>query len=1096
MSEPNQINRIFLEDNLTVTPIATTSLVFSGGRLLPRITYSISDHIVTLTEQVSDFLAVNYFQGKTDYFEYRIRLYSTKVDRSISVKGVDVNNRTLQGLLSGDTIMIFANGRKLSKNEYEIISDGQVKLYVEDTTTQYGTVIICISPDIVDLGKVTESSSYNSTKRILTLPDQTINRYLFFLNGELVDRRHITFNIDGTARFDFEIKDSDILEYYRLPLNNANLVFDEDPGFFSYGPKDIYNTEVPDIYDAIITFDKHIARLAIDDLRKGFFVREVDTDGCLMIVDDDFEHFTLKCLTISNFKAEELTSTEYYIQVPNAKSITYYLSHFDLSQKLLPELLTTFQTLLLNETYDSIQRLKNTRSLTKIDSDTINQLITFLGFNQKLTDMPLEQKHALLEELNNFYRKVGTRTSYNFYNIIAENSKIIDIQQLFTPIKDNSEIPDWTPHTAYASGRSTMVKHEGNTYYCIKSHVSGAEFDPQFWTITLDDNAEKRYVTFYNQEDLGAEYKQEYQFPFDDYGRIGQLANATDILSNYPHALGRLQNPERKVYCYANDDGTDLAYTAVVMPTGEWSIYSSMDHLTEDDWQPNTFYYKSQFVIVDESENYYCCKTDHTSAETWEEDADNWLRIVVKPEVKYAVPNGFLTDTVVGPNVASEDYDYGYVFDFEYNLDLSKGFTLIEGEDMYGNELSDLRPEESQVYINAKKLQPDEYQILSSNLLLINGKYNNPQTIFMHALNFTPSNPSETGYASYYYVNALNLEDNQVYTAKGDVVHGQGTLSNNIVYWKANTHNYLYYVLQNGQEVVIGSGTREGLLDTYIRSDTIQCPYASSLWAFTGNVKTEQDFDVSDYTTVRTSNGIIRLTNYTGSNDVVIMPNGQPQERTYYINPEATRSKTQSAATAWVLDSEGNQIVWGPNNWSVMAMWYLNENGTQNDIILLAINPSDDSGTLIGNMTRNSSADLNTEKENENLTKVIIWKSSQTPTNIYDYGSVAEQIKGEWVEWFEWDRPAGWYPTNHVDVSLEIPSDVDYDTFITEFKNTFYDIASTVLYIHSIINVYTFACGENNFGIMTAPTYHTIQLTLANNHREAFNRIYQNIIEG
>jgi len=116
-----------------------------------------------------------------------------------------------------------------------------------------------------------------------------------------------------------------------------------------------------------------------------------------------------------------------------------------------------------------------------------------------------------------------------------------------------------------------------------------------------------------------------------------------------------------------------------------------------------------------------------------------------------------------------------------------------------------------------------------------------------------------------------------------------------------------------------------------------------------------------------------------------------------------------------------------------------------------------------------------------NKSKIFIWKSSQTPTNIYDYGYVYEQIKGEWYEWYEWDRPKDWYPTNHVNVALEIPAGVNYEDFINEFKKTFYDIASTVLYIHNIIDVYIFGYNEKSFGFLGAPTYHTIEVTLSNN---------------
>ena len=85
---------------------------------------------------------------------------------------------------------------------------------------------------------------------------------------------------------------------------------------------------------------------------------------------------------------------------------------------------------------------------------------------------------------------------------------------------------------------------------------------------------------------------------------------------------------------------------------------------------------------------------------------------------------------------------------------------------------------------------------------------------------------------------------------------------------------------------------------------------------------------------------------------------------------------------------------------------------------------------------------------------------TEKASDFYDYGYVYEEIKGEWVEWFEWDRPTNWYPTNHVNVAVEVPPGVEYDTFMNEFKKTFYDIASTVLYIHNVIDVYTFGADK------------------------------------
>jgi len=175
-----------------------------------------------------------------------------------------------------------------------------------------------------------------------------------------------------------------------------------------------------------------------------------------------------------------------------------YISEYDLNRMLMPEILGSFQKLLLNETYDSVQRLKNSRSISKVDSKEIGNLINFLGLNFNITDLSLEKKHALLEELNNFYRIVGTRESYNFYNVLATNTNIVDMQQLFTPIRD---------------------------------------------IYTAEDIAE-RYVDFRTPEELGAEIHTRYDYPTTDFGFVDVLANQSDSFTNNPRSQGILEHNE------------------------------------------------------------------------------------------------------------------------------------------------------------------------------------------------------------------------------------------------------------------------------------------------------------------------------------------------------------------------------------------------------------------------------------------------------------------------------------------------------------------------------------------------------------------------
>ena len=156
-----------------------------------------------------------------------------------------------------------------------------------------------------------------------------------------------------------------------------------------------------------------------------------------------------------------------------------------------------------------------------------------------------------------------------------------------------------------------------------------------------------------------------------------------------------------------------------------------------------------------------------------------------------------------------------------------------------------------------------------------------------------------------------------------------------------------------------------------------------------------------------------------------------------FLEEEIT-DKTQTTATVNIYDANGEQLTYPLYDQDrviitkVIGKWKLNSLGTLEDIELYA------GDTKISDFgTRTPTKDILIPQEDSNKTKVIIWKSAQTPTEIYDYGKVNEPIEGEWIEWFEWDKPKDWYPTNHVNVAVEIPAGVEYDGFIEEFKKEF-----------------------------------------------------------
>lgn len=495
-SVTNEINKIKGIGDIVISPIGMTSLLFNNGIIQSKTRYSITDGYINVLDTVEGTLCLYQHTDTCQYYEYNISLKKP----GTKVEGFDKFNNKLKDLDS-KTLIVFVNGYKLLPNEFTINSDySSITIHSMYPSEQTSTVIIYVSEAILYKDQVVKDSTWNQATHSFDLNDYTHLRYMFFINGQLITHDKIIKTGD-IVTLNVTIREGiDIVDYYRLSDDTKNLLFAEQPGYFSYGPYDDYDLPVPDAYDTIVTFTK-IARLAVDDLRPGFFIKEENGDGCLMITDNNYETTSVKAISIYPFKKQMYAKEEYFLQVPNARSILHYISEFDLQGTLFPELLGIFQKLLLNETYDSLQRLKNIRSINKVDSSNINALINFLGLNIKITNLTLEKKHALLEELTNFYKVVGTRESYNFYNFSNDNSHIIKMEQLFTPIED----------------------------------------------LNADKDPIRRYVTFRTAEELGAVYHREYVYPVTDYGYVGVIANPIDSLSNTPNNPGVLEDPNRPI---------------------------------------------------------------------------------------------------------------------------------------------------------------------------------------------------------------------------------------------------------------------------------------------------------------------------------------------------------------------------------------------------------------------------------------------------------------------------------------------------------------------------------------------------------------------
>lgn len=517
MYSANDINKIYLSSNMTLKKVNITTLLFNNSEAVSKKKYSIVDRFINVVDPVVDSLSLIKNVNSCYYYEYRIFLDKNNTE-PITISGIDIFGNNLLNLIN-KTILVFVDGIKLFQTDINIDYATNSIIIPAIQGKKEINVILYISDTITYSGLIFNRDN-------IIIDDYSNFSYIFFKNGKLIPHNLVKV-IGNIVILNTEyIQGVDTIEYFNLPKDTEILLFEEEPGYFSYGTTDNYNVNVPELYDTIATFNT-IARLAIDDIRKGFFIRENNNDGILSIIQDTFETCDVKCITLKAFHKQTYSKEDYYVQVPEAKSILKYLGEFDLKGKLFPELLGIFQKLLLDETYDSVQRLKNIRSINNVDSGQINNLISFLGLKINLTNTTLEQKHALLEELNNFYNIVGTKPSYSFYNLLNTDVNIIKMEQLFTPIKDISE-------------------SENAEYYG------------------------RRYVTFKTPEELGGEYIKEYRLPIIDYGSVDEIANMGESKTNEPSSEGILTNPDGIINLYRpGSDTPEQTYNVAILKTNE-----------------------------------------------------------------------------------------------------------------------------------------------------------------------------------------------------------------------------------------------------------------------------------------------------------------------------------------------------------------------------------------------------------------------------------------------------------------------------------------------------------------------------------------------
>lgn len=521
-----EFNKIFPNSYISISYLTMSTLCFIDGLVVPSDKFSLTSGRLDIYKQSNDSVSLFYNFNSSRIYEYNTVLNNS----GVIISGKDINGSELKNL-TADNIMVFVNGILLRKDQYLVLDPGEISLLYSIPNNTFQKVSIYVSDSPLSYKRVIYISdkvnydylSQNNTNLSITYvykPDNNVidgfNYYIdssmIFVNGRKIEDIYLEHR-DNKVKINKDISDNDIIEYYDLGTGTESLNFYSTFGFTTFTAKDSNQKKIPLAYNCTVTFGD-IAKYVVDNLTPGFFIKEnIEGGGVLIVVDDTFETPTIKCYkepSTNMFQKTTYYSGEYYLEVPNVKSITEYLSDFDRKYNFVPEILEVFQQTLLKEIYDSVNRIRNIRSISKVDSYHINKLIKLLGFDTDIKSLPLKKRHELLEELDNWYRIVGTKDSYNIFNILQDDIKILGIDQLFTPAITYS-----------ISTQTDLVKYsyktvDGTNIYGGKNYRKGnrlyfyAEEDGQsqiFGFTVSDVNS--------NGEITGFEYDVEegYQFP-------------------------------------------------------------------------------------------------------------------------------------------------------------------------------------------------------------------------------------------------------------------------------------------------------------------------------------------------------------------------------------------------------------------------------------------------------------------------------------------------------------------------------------------------------------------------------------------------------
>lgn len=1210
--ETANINKIFLNSGLTIDQGYINTLCFIDGIAQERSRYSMVDNEISIYREAGDYISLFY-----DYNNSHTYFYDVDLDNyGVIVAGADKLNYTLDKATQ-ERVMIFIDGQLIKNTQFEVLDKGNIALLLNIPDKKSHSVIVF----------VTEEDLYYGTINDIQFGDNEINYNRFdtmiFKNGKFIAPSLIT-NKNGKITADITQTSGDRVEYYKINGGTTrSLNFAATLGYVNYGPVDDFKTAVPLIYDSFVTFD-NLAKVCVDDLRPGFLIREKDNAGCLMVVDTVYETNKIKTIQIQNFSKTILSADQYFLEVPEAKSIVDYLSEYDKKFMLLPEVLKIFQRVILDEIHDEVERVKNIRSLRKVDSEHINKLIQLLGMDLNIKNLNIKQRQELLDEINEFYRTAGVKSSYNYFNVFQDNTRIVDIKQLFTyhkktEKKEKTYTYDMivaTPGTGYKVGQKLNLldeydyPDEPNTGIIIK--VLETNNDGGITSFSQDTyEGDKKILTHpctLLSQTAGAQFncystptKWQYNLKITDGG---ENYNVGDKLysDKFPGTITVTE---------VSSDSTKKITQATYSSVTGGVAYNAINAILSTKTQQSTKL-KIKINSVDDLANKELVYDSTINNDIGE------FNYVSSDTAKYYVEfsggggAGGAADSGVGStnDVPAWDGYNGYTN--------SATFLVLGGTSIYGVIGAGGNPSRAQgaagssLYSGAGGIGYEEG----------NSGVTRAQNSKMYGT-ITGSDNWETRTGSGFGLchsasGAGGGSTSVVDSSTGTTYVASGGDGGDADFWFDRKETRTTYVLGRFHEESIikrtverikggkggsgggvsGNGAAGGGRNA--NDNSFISKAGQNGWVKIYKIPQKYTFTLIDNENVpsfyenkqlKSSDGYFDINLGQVIDGVVQSCSISPTSGVYPIYTKTTKTVLGVVQVTYIYsktyDITFNQggakasltstpIYWnytlsnsgvGENNYVVNDHITIDTSDFGANSFEIDVNKVDGSGKIleftyspkegdkeIGFERRDCTVEIgtgatilvqatadveiqNTEREyidfylpeergGEYKTEYRIpsinygsvsegspyspypWEpgnpdidygstgdgSPMSPDTKHpggadiDYGLVSEKIKGEWVRWLDWDRPEGLYPTNHVEVQINIMSSENYDEVIDRFYSQFYNLASAVLYIHRLVTVFNF--GNNTqtglsgdgtemgngaifVGIMTAPVYAT-----------------------